>query len=226
MLFGSLLSTLPIYANDYDSAHQNLTDIKKNNGLFIGIDGGYALNYTYLDTILEDQVNGHKYNGYIIDEYDDYSDGIFDYGIKIGWYFKNSDMRTYITYKRNTKAKDNDGYSDFSDKVSKVLLGYDIAFAKAGDFRFAAGGTIGYANMKLKIDDYSASYDGFDIGGKIGAIYDINSHNEIEFGLRANYSFYQEKTVGDRYIGGRTYDINIKPYQLNLGFYLGYNFKF
>jgi hypothetical protein len=224
LLIGSLLSALPIYADD--------NNLDKSNGLFIGVEGGYILNYTYLDTILEDQTNGDKYNGYIVDEYDDYDNGAFDYGIKIGWYFKNSNMKAYIEYKKSTAAKDYNCYGDFSDKISKVLLGYDVAFAKAGDFRFIGGGTLGYANMKLKIKNHtslpnhSISYDGLDVGGKVGVIYDINAHNELELGLRGSYSFYQEKTVGERKIGTKTYDVNIRPYQLNFGLYLGYNFKF
>jgi hypothetical protein len=217
---GFLLAAMPLCADDYGA------DAGKSSGLFIGVEGGYSFSYTYLDTILEDQVNGRKYEGYILDEYDDYDDGVFDYGVKIGWYFKNSDMKAYVSYQRNTKAENNDGYKEFSDKVSKILLGYDAVFAKAGDFRFVGGGTLGYANMKLRIDDYSATYDGFDIGGKAGAIYDLNLHNEIEFGLKTNYSFYKEKTVGSRQINSRNYDINIRPYQFSLGVYLGYNFKF
>jgi hypothetical protein len=80
--------------------------------------------------------------------------------------------------------------------------------------------------MKLKIDNHSRSYNGFDIGGKIGAIYNINQHNELEFGLRANYSYYGEKTVGERRYGGRNYYVNVSPYQLQTGLYFGYNFKF
>ncbi|MDR2790997.1 MAG: autotransporter outer membrane beta-barrel domain-containing protein [Campylobacteraceae bacterium] len=215
---GFLFLAMPLCADDSYAG--------KSNGLFIGADGGYAFSYTYIDTVLEDQVNGHRYDGYNFDEYDDYGDGVFNYGVKIGWYFKNSNMKAYISYERSSKAKDNDGYSDFSDKTSKVLLGYDAAFAKAGDFRFVVGGTIGYANMKLRIDDYSARYDGVDAGLKVGAIYDLNSHNEIEFGLKTNYSFYEEKTIGNTRISGRTYDVNINPYQLRVGLYTGYNFKF
>jgi hypothetical protein len=203
---------------------------KKSNGLFMGIYGGYAFRYTYLDTVLEDRINGHKYGGYELDEYDDYRDGVFNYGVKIGWYFKNSDMRAYLSYERGTKSKDNDGYKDFFDKVNKISAGYDIVFAKAGDFRFIAGGTLGYAHMKLRVKDNSflhkASYDGVDVGGKVGTIYDINPANELEFGLKTNYSAYNTKTIGQRTINGREYDININPYQFNFGLYFGYNLKF
>jgi hypothetical protein len=214
----ALLAAMPLCAED------------DSNGLFLGAYGGYAFRYTYLDTVLEDRINGHRYDGYALNEYDDYGDGAFDYGVKIGWYFEDSDMRAYLSYERSTKAKDNDGYSDFSDRVSKISMGYDIAFIRINDFRFIAGGTLGYAHMRLKVKNNSgshkASYDGIDIGGKVGAIYDIDQKNELEFGLKTNYSVYNEKTIGRRTINTREYDVNINPYQFKFGLYLGYNFKF
>lgn len=229
----ALSCCLSLYAND---VQQDFSEAKNSNGLFIGVEGGYAFSYTYLDTVLEDRENGHRYDGIGWDQYADYGDGVFDYGVKVGWYFKNSDMRAYAEYKRNTKAKDNDGYSDFSAKVSKILLGYDAAVLKAGDFRFIVGAALGYANMKLYTNymgnNHSGSYDGFDAGLKLGFIYDLNSHNELEFGLKASYTFYGEKTVGeDRIWDSHTnryhnVDINIAPYQFNSGLYIGYNFKF
>ncbi|MDR0407996.1 MAG: hypothetical protein LBH45_03660 [Campylobacteraceae bacterium] len=217
-LFGVFVA--PILAQPTDAS------AAKKSGLFIGLEGGFALSWTYLDTILVDD-DGDKYSGYIIDEYDDYSDSVFNYGVKAGWYFRDSDMRVYAMFEKNTKAEDTDYDIKFSNEITKVLIGYDAAVVKISEnSRLLTGVNLGYAKLKSIVGDHSASYNGIDFGGKVGILYDINNNNEIEFGLKVNCSVFEEKKAGERKIGNTYYDVDILPIQVKAGLYVGYNYKF
>jgi hypothetical protein len=231
LFLGSLLGAFaaPVLAQTVDtpvaSDDRPVSD-KKTKGWFVGIEGGYAWSGTYLDTILVDD-DGDKYSGYGADEYNDYSDSVANYGIKVGYYFKNSDMRVYVSFDKNTKAEATDDDIKFTNEVSKLSIGYDAAVAKISEnFRFLVGANLGYARLKSTINNYSASYSGVDIGGKFGVIYDINAANEIEFGLKINCSIFEEKKAGEEKIGNKYYDVDILPIQARAGLYLGYNYKF
>jgi hypothetical protein len=92
---------------------------------------------------------------------------------------------------------------DYQD-LDKFYIGTDGFLFLTDNLKLIAGLKVGYARLSFADID---SESGFLFGSKLGLSYDINQHNEIELGINAD-----------------EIALDFKLYEL--GFYLGYNYKF
>jgi hypothetical protein len=182
-----------------------LADENKDNGWFIGVEGGA----------------GKVFSG----EYFDGSSA--DYGIKIGYYFTPS-LRAYAAYNKNSNVKFDYtvyipyyGTYDIESKADVDIfgIGYD-ALLGSGSLKFLAGLQIGYAKVSLdeSIDrlgvSISQSKTGLNLGAKLGGLYDISEHHKIEVGVKTSLNFI-------KYNDGEN-----DEYIKHIGLYAGYSYKF
>ncbi len=174
------------------------------------------------------------------------SDNTANIGIKAGYEFMDM-HRIYGAYNYQSATKDNYSVTRQGDAtegllnengslkikgVHKFLLGYDFAPKITENWRAVVGAYLGYAKSKSEISGVlrkasdnsfvenikeGKSMRGFIYGAKIGGAYDIDEHNEIEFGFRAEQIKYKKFNDGGD-------DIKFK--QTNYGLYAGYTYKF
>lgn len=181
-------------------------------GAFIGIDTDYSFR------------SEHKIkNG--DDENVKFNDGQFGVGLKAGYDFDG--FRVYAKYSYDPKASKyfSDAKEDVKWETHKFVVGADYTPAINDDFKFVAGGYAGYVRQNFNLRPNNSKYNenfsinGIVLGAKVGGIYNIDKHNEIEFGYNIEYAKYSNKALLD---GGASNN----HYETNHGLYLGYNYKF
>ncbi|MBR6952804.1 MAG: hypothetical protein IKH66_03185 [Campylobacter sp.] len=184
------------------------------NSVFVGFDGVYNIKS-------ELELDAGNVSGKI-------KDSTFGLGLKVGYDFDL--FRVYGEYLYKTKAKDsysdNDGESLYEWNAHQFLIGADYTPRLMENFKFVLGAYTGISRLNYEIsttDIVLGNYDdkvnktGWLLGAKIGGIYELNSNNEIEFGVKGDYVNYG--SVSD-------YDGSLDFTEMNYGLYLGYNFKF
>lgn len=194
----------------------------EKSGFFIGADA--ALMNAKVNANLKHSNKGKNstFNG-------DISQTIPVLDFKLGYRF-NESHRVYFTYA---------GSDDFNDFIKtsvlsiegdfstqKFLLGYDFTPKLFRNTRAVLGVYSGYAktdvDLKTSFLTLSQNYDGFVYGAKLGAIYEITPHNEIELGVKAEQIRYSSKNFYQSQVGSNIYN----PKETNYSAYLGYAYKF
>lgn len=139
-----------------------------------------------------------------------------DLGLKVG-YVINDNNRVYGTYhyQFGGKYKLSNFEGNVEGKTHKFLLGYDFTPQIYNEWRGVLGVYGGYTLSKMKPSEGELINfkKGLAYGAKVGALYDINKNNEVEFGFKAEQLNYSKKQ-------------NVKPTLTNAGLYVGYAYKF
>ena len=232
-----------------------------SEGFFIGTEMG-VLRSSGKNTYKVQET--YKENG--VDKTDTYirnskgSDVVFNPSIKLG-YVINELNRVYGLYSYNTANSNN----TFSMPFHKFALAYELTPQIYGNFRGVVGFNVGYAAGKYKgkkytntaedqddgsthtttvdFQNFSQLNNGFVYGAKIGALYEIDSNSEIEFGFKAEQARFkgkkQEEQIGftdvnkdvikvdpDNATNNGVFTVRNKPRFTNYGVYIGYNYKF
>ena len=141
-------------------------------------------------------------------------------GIKGGYDFDTA--RVYGGYFYHAKAKDS--YSNIVDAKwtnHKFVIGGDYTPTIADNFKLVAGLYTGISIIDLNLEARSsavrATYDltqaGWLFGARLGAEYSFDEHNALEFGVKADRSWYDTDEIK-----------NLKS--TDIGAYLGYTYKF
>ena len=149
-------------------------------------------------------------------------------GIKGGYDFDVA--RVYGGYFYHTEAKDNFNYTDNGVKhdvsikwtTHKFVVGGDYTPAITDNFKLIAGLYTGVSVVNFKARLYTntlkATYDttkaGWLVGTRLGAEYSFDKNNALEFGIKADRSWYSTDEDLD----------NLKS--TDIGAYLGYTYKF
>ena len=169
-------------------------------GAFVGAEGGWFYKHGKFD---ESNAAGFSDNA-----------SSADLGLKLG-YIITDDHRVYGAYHYDFGGKFNDGNGDIKGQFHKFLLGYDFTPQIYNEWRGILGVYGGYTFAKLKPDgDNSVTFKkGFAYGAKVGALYEINANNEVEFGVKAEQLRYNKKQ-------------EVKPTITDAGLYVGYAYKF
>ncbi|MCV3406516.1 porin family protein [Campylobacter lari] len=197
----------------------NLALADENSGLLLGIDAGWF--HTKVKSNLEHTKNNKKFNG-------DLEGDVPVFGLRVGYRFSEN-HRLYGAYNYSSEFSDviNTAKFKIDGKFTthKFLLGYDFTPKIFEKTRAVLGVYGGYArtNMTLKTSILSLSqdFDGYTYGAKIGALYELNQANEIEFGFKAEQTHYDTRNFSTAN-SSNFYD----PKQTNYGLYLGYTYKF
>jgi len=148
-------------------------------------------------------------------------------GIKGGYDFDVA--RVYGGYFYHTEAKDNksgalaniSGNLDTKWTTHKFVIGGDYTPTIANNFKLIAGLYTGVSVINLKSHvknnkawaTYDLTQSGFLFGTRLGAEYSFDGHNAIEFGVKADRSWYDADYAKD-----------LKA--TDIGAYLGYTYKF
>ena len=152
-------------------------------------------------------------------------------GIKGGYDFDTA--RVYGGYFYHTKAKDSDretldnitGKADYKWTTHKFVIGGDYTPTIGENLKLVAGLYTGLSILNFKANvsasngtrTESATYDttkaGFLLGARLGAEYSFDKNNALEFGLKADRSWYS----AEEFDSLKTTDV---------GAYLGYTYKF
>ena len=181
-------------------------------GGFAGVEGGYDFSskLTIGDSIKDNRPN---------------------IGIKGGYDFDTA--RVYGGYFYHTKAKDSDretlgnitGKADFKWTTHKFVIGGDYTPTIGENLKLVAGLYTGLSILNFKANvsasngtrTESATYDttkaGFLLGARLGAEYSFDKNNALEFGVKADRSWYDADYAED-----------LKA--TDIGAYLGYTYKF
>ncbi|MBZ7957485.1 outer membrane beta-barrel protein [Campylobacter sp. RM10541] len=200
----------------------NLAMADERSGFFIGVDAALMNAKVKADLKHSKNSQNSTFNG-------DISQTIPVLDLKLG-YRLNESHRIYFTYA---------GSDDFNDFIKtpalyiegdfstqKFLLGYDFTPKLFTNTRAVLGVYSGYAktdvDLKTSFLTLSQNYDGFVYGAKLGAIYEITPHNEIELGIKAEQIHYNTKNFYQNQVGSNFYD----PKETNYSAYLGYAYKF
>ena len=133
-------------------------------------------------------------------------------------------------YFYHTEAKDNFNYTDDGVKhdvsikwtTHKFVVGGDYTPAITDNFKLIAGLYTGISVVNFKARLYTntlkATYDttkaGWLVGTRLGAEYSFDKNNALEFGIKADRSWYSTDEDLD----------NLKS--TDIGAYLGYTYKF
>ncbi|WP_169776904.1 outer membrane beta-barrel protein [Campylobacter mucosalis] len=141
-------------------------------------------------------------------------------GIKAGYDFDT--FRVYGAYVYDLEAK-KDSTDENGDKEElkwnkhSVLIGGDYTPSIGDSFKLLAGAYTGVSriNIKVRSDDESGkvNFTGVVVGAKLGAIYEFDKNNAVEFGYKADYTKYSKKN-----------DASLK--ETNHGLFVGYTYKF
>ena len=184
-------------------------------GGFVGVEGGYDFSSKLKDN------DGLSFK-----------DNRPNIGIKGGYDFDVA--RVYGGYFYHTEAKDNFNYTDNGVKhdvsikwtTHKFVIGGDYTPTIGENLKLVAGLYTGLSILNLKANisasngtkTYSNTYDvtkaGFLLGARLGAEYSFDKNNALEFGIKADRSWYSTDEDLD----------NLKS--TDIGAYLGYTYKF
>lgn len=159
-------------------------------------------------------------------------DGQAGLGLKAGYDF--GAFRAYGAYiydfEASKNGSDDTGFWSHKWKTHKFLVGADYTPEITSGFKVVVGTYTGLSILKMEapwadVDATGAitgsgkdneSFKGWVIGAKVGGIYEINAHNEIEFGYKFDRTDYDKSSKLE------ISDMKEK----NHGIYLGYNYKF
>ena len=178
-------------------------------GGFVGVEGGY------------------DFSSKLTDDTGSAKDSRPNIGIKGGYDFDVA--RVYGGYFYHTEAKDNksgalaniSGNLDTKWTTHKFVIGGDYTPTIANNFKLIAGLYTGVSVINLKSHvknnkawaTYDLTQSGFLFGTRLGAEYSFDGHNAIEFGVKADRSWYDADYAED-----------LKA--TDIGAYLGYTYKF
>ena len=168
-------------------------------GAFVGGEGDYSFNSKIkTKNIASSEKNNFKKGHY----------GLGFYG---GYDFDS--YRAYGGYYYDFKARKNAGESDAKWSKHKFLGGVDYTPSITENFKAVLGGYagLGYLSVRERFNNETSkkNFKGLLVGAKAGGIYSFDEHNAIEFGLKADKTFYK-KNSGAQLIG----------------IYTGYTYKF
>lgn len=182
----------------------NLALADENSGFFIGADAAWM--HAQVKSELKHKNTKQNFNG-------DISGNIPSFGLKLG-YRLNENHRIYAGYNYS------DEFSDFikTPKIQiegdftthKFLTGYDFTPKLFEKTRAVLGVYGGYARTDLTLKtsflSLSQNFDGYFYGAKIGALYDLTPHNEIELGFKAEQIHYNSRNFYQNKVGSNFYD--------------------
>jgi len=147
------------------------------------------------------------------------SDGDPNAGLKLGYAF-NDMHRIYGIYAYTADSFESSWLglnTSIKTKENIFTLAYDFTPELVKDLRLATGvfGSYKALNVKVNNDGFSVSkdYHSYSYGLKLGFLYDLSDHNEIELG----YKFEQNDYNGGKIIDDKT---------RSSIFYLGYAYRF
>ena len=163
---------------------------------------------------------GYDFSSKLTDDTGSAKDSRPNIGIKGGYDFGVA--RVYGGYFYHAKAKDS--YSNIVDAKwtnHKFVIGGDYTPTIADNFKLVAGLYTGLsvinfdatANTNAGRLIYDVTKSGWLFGAKLGGEYSFDKNNALEFGLKADKSWYSSSD----YIDLKTTDV---------GAYLGYTYKF
>ena len=140
-------------------------------------------------------------------------------GIKAGYDFDVA--RVYGAYIYDFQAKKSLGDEDgtiIKWKTHKFIVGADYTPSVAKDLKLVLGGYTGFSKLKMDVFDThdgseKGNATGWILGARVGAEYSINENNAVEFGLKADKTFYKKNS------GAQLRDTTV-------GIYTGYTYKF
>lgn len=172
-------------------------------GAFVSGEGDYSFNSKIkTKNIASSEKNNFKKGHY----------GLGFYG---GYDFDN--YRAYGGYYYDFKARKNAGESDAKWSKHKFLGGVDYTPSITENFKAVLGGYtgLGYLSVRERFNNETSkkNFKGLLVGAKAGGIYSFDEHNAIEFGLKADKTFYKKNS------GAQLRDTTI-------GIYTGYTYKF
>ena len=186
-------------------------------GIFLGIEGDYSFKSSLTTKWSEEDWETDKDRkaqaalGF---------KGGYDFGIARAY---GQYLYAFKASKTNT---DEDGVVKHEWNKHILLVGGDFTPEITSDLKLVAGAYTGVSFLKYK-DSYrnfdgasgstTETTPGWVIGAKLGGLYSFDTHHEIEFGYKADYTRYKASKFGE--------GVN-KVYETNHGIYLGYNFKF
>lgn len=152
----------------------------------------------------------------------------YSLGVKFGYDFDLWRAYTAFVYNPGGEETISDTVDFISAKAysSDLLIGADWTPNLSKDFKAVAGIVIGVSRHTTEASLSSSSLiykaeinqTGFVYGLKLGGIYELNNHNEIEFGFKANRAEYSNKNSVNFNI------VNLK--RTTAGVFIGYNYKF
>ena len=178
-------------------------------GGFVGVEGGY------------------DFSSKLTDDTGSAKDSRPNIGIKGGYDFGVA--RVYGGYFYHTEGKKSNkgsvngvsGTIDAKWTNHKLVVGGDYTPAITDNFKLIAGLYTGISIIDLNLEARSstvrATYDltqaGWLFGARLGAEYSFDEHNALEFGVKADRSWYDTDEIK-----------NLKS--TDIGAYLGYTYKF
>ena len=179
-------------------------------GGFVGVEGGYDFSSKLKDN------DGLSFK-----------DNRPNVGIKGGYDFDVARVYGGYFYHAEAKNSENDTLNGVEGTVNmkwtthKFVVGGDYTPTIANNFKLVAGLYTGLSVINYKANFNSntvrATYDltksGWLIGTRLGAEYSFDGHNAIEFGIKADKSWYHAEEFDD-----------LKS--TDIGAYLGYTYKF
>lgn len=150
--------------------------------------------------------------------------------LKAGYVFTDN-HRIYAAYGYNFGFNFNTDNTNLNVNSHKILLGYDFTPQIYDSWRGVLGLYGGYSLFKMSGNNLYKdlrSANGFAYGAKIGALYEVNEHNEIEFGFKAEQLLHSKDVnmEDSDTMMPITSSGTFKPTATNLGLYVGYTYKF
>lgn len=195
-------------------------------GFFIGGEGGFSTTSrenTITRFLSQYRSDGYGYSngyygyipsGYYTTTYEDtFETSIFNflYGLNVGFYGKYS--RIYASY-GSLLGRSNSG------TTHKFALGVDFTPQIRNSLSIIFGFYGGYAYLYKPVDiNPNYNFSGILLGGKVGVLYELNEHNEIQLGIKTEWIGFLDPTTDNDGYSQRITDKNI-------GLYVGYNYKF
>ncbi|BCX79914.1 outer membrane beta-barrel protein [Campylobacter sp. 19-13652] len=118
-------------------------------------------------------------------------------------------MRAYGQYDYRFKFKKEVQGVKYKYDSHRFIVGADFTPSLSDSFKLAVGAYTGVTKSKLKVEDLEGdSANGWLIGAKLGGLYEINEHNELDFGFKFDTTKFKDAR------------------ETSPAIYLGYNFKF
>jgi putative outer membrane protein len=174
-------------------------------GGFVGVEGGY------------------DFSSKLGSDGENIKDNRPNIGIKGGFDFDVA--RVYGGYFYHAKAKDSDTFenADYNAKwtTHKFVVGGDYTPTIANNFKLVAGLYTGVSVINFKFNAnsdegrfvYDTTKSGWLLGAKLGAEYSFDNNNALEFGVKADKSWYKVDELD-------------KVKATDISAYLGYTYKF
>ena len=172
-------------------------------GAFVGGEGDYSFNSKI------------KTKNIAKSEKNNFNKGHYGLGFYGGYDFDS--YRAYGGYYYDFKARKNAGEADAKWSKHKLLVGADYTPNITENFKAVLGGYagLGYLSVRQSFENETSkkNFKGLLIGAKAGGQYSFDAHNALEFGLKADKTFYKKNS------GAQLRDTSV-------GIYTGYTYKF